>query len=463
MPLWGGAFSEPTDADLKALQDSISFDKRFYKQDIIGSIAYAKAIAAAGILNDEEAATVVDGLQKVLAEFEGGTFELKDGDEDIHTAVERRLTELVGSVGGKLHTGRSRNDQVATDFRLWVLDAMAQVDALLADTQGAIIEKASEHIETLMPGYTHMQPAQPITAGHWLMSFFWMLSRDRERLSDSVKRTAVSPLGSGALAGTPFDIDRALLANELGFQSYTQNSLDGVSDRDFVAEFLFALALLGTHLSRLAEDVIIYSNPLFGYITLNDRYSTGSSIMPQKRNADPMELARGKAGRLIGNLTGLLATLKGLPSSYDKDLQEDKEAVFDSVDNVVLLLPVVTAIIKTLHLNPDKMKSALGEDMLATDLADYLVRKGLPFRNAHHISGQAVRLAADQGVPLSGLSLEAYQKLSELFTADVLTIFDFAASVAKRKAVGGTAPEAVRHQIESARNWLDYHESVHPV
>jgi argininosuccinate lyase len=295
------------------------------------------------------------------------------------------------------------------------------------------------------------------------MSFFWMLSRDRERLADIAGRTAVSPLGSGALAGTPFDVDRALLASELGFQSYTQNSLDGVSDRDFVAEFLFALALMGTHLSRLAEDVIIYSNPLFGYITLNDRYSTGSSIMPQKRNADPMELARGKAGRLVGNLTGLLTTLKGLPSSYDKDLQEDKEAVFDSVDNIVLLLPVVTAIIKTLHLNPDRMKAALGEDMLATDLADYLVRKGLPFRNAHHISGQAVRLAAEQGVPLSGLSLTSYQKLSDLFTYDVSSVFDFAASVAKRKVAGGTAPDAVRQQIEAARNWLTKHQSVQPV
>ncbi len=459
----GGAFGEPSDADLRALQDSISFDKRFYKQDIIGSIAYARAIATAGILTDAEAATIIEGLQRVLAEFEGNTFELKEGDEDIHTAVERRLTEMVGVVGGKLHTGRSRNDQVATDFRLWVLDAVVQVDALLADTQMAFVEKASEHVETLMPGYTHLQPAQPITAGHWLMSFFWMLSRDRERLADVARRTAVSPLGSGALAGTPFDVDRALLADELGFHSYTQNSLDGVSDRDFVAEFLFALVLVGTHLSRLAEDVIIYSNPLFGYITLNDRYSTGSSIMPQKRNADPMELARGKAGRLVGNLTGLLTTLKGLPSSYDKDLQEDKEVVFDSVDTMALLLPVITAIIKTLHLNPDKMKAALSEDMLATDLADYLVRKGLPFRNAHHISGQAVRLAAEQGVPLSGLSLATYQKLSELFAADVSTVFDFAASVAKRKAAGGTAPEAVRKQIEAARSWLIKHEGVQPV
>ncbi|MCA0452946.1 MAG: argininosuccinate lyase [Chloroflexi bacterium] len=461
--LWGGAFAEPSDADLRALQDSISFDKRFYKQDIIGSIAYARAIAATGILTPDESTVIESGLRQVLGEFESGAFELKDGDEDIHTAVERRLTELVGAVGGKLHTGRSRNDQVATDFRLWVLDAMSQVDAGLANLQTALIEKADQHVEMLMPGYTHLQPAQPITAGHWLMSFFWMVSRDRDRLSDAARRAAVSPLGSGALAGTPFDVDRALLAAELGFQSYTENSLDGVSDRDFVAEFLFALALIGTHLSRLAEDIIIYSNPLFGYITLNDRYSTGSSIMPQKRNADPMELARGKTGRLIGNLTGLLVVLKGLPSTYDKDLQEDKEAVFDSVDNMLLLLPVVTAIITTLHLNPDKMKAALGGDMLATDLADYLVRKGLPFRQAHHISGQAVRLAASRGVEITSLTYDDFRGLSDLFTEDVMAVFDFAASVAKRKAVGGTAPEAVRQQITNAQKWLSEHQSVQPV
>ncbi len=458
--LWGGRFSEPSDADLRALQDSISFDKRFYKQDITGSIAYAKAIMGAGILTPEECEVIVKALRDVLTEFESGGFDFKEGDEDIHTAVERRLTELVGSLGGKLHTGRSRNDQVATDFRLWVMDAIGQVDTLLLTLQLALLEKAEQHITTVMPGYTHLQPAQPITAAHWLMSFFWMLGRDRERLTDAYRRTGVSPLGSGALAGTPFDIDRKMLADELGFHSYSQNSLDGVSDRDFVAEFLFDMSLTGIHLSRLAEDVIIYSNPLFGYITLNDRYSTGSSIMPQKRNADPMELARGKAGRLVGNLTGLLTTLKGLPSTYNKDMQEDKEAIFDSVDTLSLILPVVIAIIKTLQLSPDKMKAALGEDMLATDLADYLVRKGMPFRNAHHVSGQAVRLAGERGVPLSELSLETYQELSDLFTADILLIFDFAASVAQRKAPGGTAPEAVRQQILEAQSWLDKHRDV---
>jgi len=455
MALWGGRFSEPTDADLKALNDSIGFDKRMYKQDIAGSMAYARAIAQVGVLTDAEAETIIDGLQQVLGEFEAGTFELKPEDEDIHTAVERRLTELVGAVGGKLHTGRSRNDQVATDFRLWVKDAMSQIDALAEALQLALIEQAELHLETVMPGYTHLQPGQPITAAHWLMSFFWMLVRDRERLEDAYKRTSVSPLGSGALAGTPLAIDRAALAQELGFNSYSQNSLDGVSDRDFVAETLFVLALLGTHLSRLGEDIVIYSNPQFGYITLNDRYSTGSSLMPQKRNADPMELARGKAGRLIGNLTGFLVTLKGLPSTYNKDLQEDKEAIFDSVDSLLIILPVVIAIIKTLKLNPAKMRAALGDDLLATDLADYLVRKGLPFRQAHHIVGQAVQLAAQQGIGLSGLTASMLAGLSDLFTDDVVNVFDFDASVARRAADGGTAPEAVRRQITAARKWLN--------
>jgi argininosuccinate lyase len=286
------------------------------------------------------------------------------------------------------------------------------------------------------------------------MSFFWMLHRDRERLSDALRRLDVSPLGAGALAGTPLLIDRAALAKALGFASYTHNSLDAVSDRDYVAETLFALALLGTHLSRLAEDIILYSNPSFGFITLDDRYSTGSSLMPQKRNADPMELARGKVGRLIGNLTGLLTTLKGLPSSYNKDLQEDKEAAFDSIDTLARLLPVVTAVIATLKLNPEKMRAALSDEMLATDLADYLVRKGMPFRQAHHVVGAAVRLAAAQGVTLSGLGDGDFRELSPLFGDDVRAVFDFAASVAARGAAGGTAPKAVRAQIAAAKGMM---------
>lgn len=459
MGLWGGRFSEPSDDDLKALNDSMRFDRRMYREDIAGSIAYARAIAAVGVITSEEAEAIIGGLQAVLAEFEGGTFEQKPGDEDIHTAVERRLTERIGSAGGKLHTGRSRNDQVATDFRLWTLNAITGLDEAVAALQTALVEQAEGHLHTLLPGYTHLQPAQPISLAHWLMSFFWMLARDRERLADARRRTAVMPLGSGALTGTPLPVDRRALADELGFHSYSQNSLDGVSDRDFVAELLFTLALMGTHLSRLAEDVIIYSNPLFGYITLNDRYSTGSSLMPQKRNADPMELARGKTGRLIGHLTGFLTTLKGLPSTYNKDLQEDKEALFDAVDTVHLVLPVVTAIIRTLQVNPAKMRAALDEELLATELADYLVRKGLPFRQAHHAIGEVVRYASASSLKLSQVPLERLREISPLFDADVTAIFDFDAAVARRAAPGGTAPEAVRVQIDEARQWLAAHRT----
>ncbi|MBZ0303889.1 MAG: argininosuccinate lyase, partial [Anaerolineae bacterium] len=394
------------------------------------------------------------GLETVLAEWESGTFVLVPEDEDIHTAVERRLTELVGAAGGKLHTVRSRNDQIATDFRLWVMRAIDELDERISLLQGVLVDQAVGHIHTVMPGYTHLQPAQPITLAHWLMSFFWMLARDRERLAGARQRTAVLPLGSGALAGTPLAIDRQMLVDALGFNSYSHNSLDAVSDRDFVVETLFALALTNTHLSRLAEDVVIYSNPLFGYITLNDRYSTGSSLMPQKRNADPMELARGKAGRLIGHLTGLLTTLKGLPSTYNKDLQEDKESLFDAVDTLNKLLPVVTAIMQTLQVNPDRMRAALDEEMLATDLADYLVHKGLPFRQAHHIVGGVVRLAASQKLRLSQVPLDSLRELSDLFDADVSGVFDFDQSVARRAAPGGTAPQAVQAQIEAARDWM---------
>jgi argininosuccinate lyase len=451
MTLWGGRFSEPTDAMLRALNDSIGFDQRMYAEDIAGSIAYAKTLATAGVLRHDEARTIVDGLRQVEAEFRAGSFAFAPQDEDIHTAVERRLIELVGEVGGKLHTGRSRNDQVATDFRLWVLKAITQVDAHLQALQTALIEKAERHLETVMPGYTHLQPAQPITAAHWLMSFFWMLARDRERLEDARRRTAELPLGAGALAGTPFAIDRQQLAAELGLPSYSHNSLDAVSDRDFVVETLFALALTGTHLSRLAEDVLLYSNPALGFITLHDRYSTGSSLMPQKRNADPMELTRGKAGRLIGHLAGLLVTLKGLPSGYNKDLQEDKEALFDAVDTFDHLLPVITAIVATLQINPEQMRAALSEDMLATDLADYLVHKGMPFRRAHHVVGQVVRYSLEQGRSLSELPLDDLRQISGLFDDDVRAVFDFDESVRRRSTAGGTAPDAVREQIVLAR------------
>lgn len=457
MTLWGGRFSEPSDDDLRALNDSLPYDKRLYREDIRGSIVYALALVKAGVITKAEAQQIEQGLEQVLAEFEAGTFALKPEDEDIHTAVERRLTEIIGETGGKLHTGRSRNDQIATDMRLWVRREMVGINNRLLPLQEALVEQAAAHVEDVMPGYTHMQPAQPVTAGHWLMSYFWMLQRDRTRVDVSIIHAEELPLGSGALAGTPLDIDRMVLGfnSELQFEGYTQNSLDAVSDRDFVADSLYALSMIGIHLSRLAEDLIIFSNPLFGFVTLDDRYSTGSSLMPQKRNPDPMELMRGKTGRLIGNLTGFLTTLKGLPTGYNKDLQEDKEALFDSVDTMNKLLPVITAIIRTLRLNPDRMRAALDENMLATDLADYLVKKGMPFRQAHHVSGRAVRLAGERGVKLSQLPLADLRELSDLFDSDTSAVFDFDASVARRRAIGGTAPDAVREQIEEARRLLE--------
>lgn len=455
MTLWGGAFSAPTDDDLRRLNDSLPFDQRLYAQDIRGSRAYALALAEAGVIAGAEAEALVAGLERVEAEFEAGAFVFAPGDEDIHTAVERRLTELIGPVGGKLHTGRSRNDQVATDFRLWVKDAADALAIRVTQVQAALIDMADAQAETIMPGYTHLQPAQPISAGHWLMSYYWMLERDHDRLRLARNHADRSPLGAGALAGTPFPIDRAALARELGFAGVTANSLDAVSDRDFVVDLVYACALIGVHLSRLAEDIILFSNPAFGFVSIDDRYSTGSSLMPQKRNPDSMELARGKAGRLIGGLAGLLAALKGLPTGYNKDLQEDKEAAFDAVDTLTQLLPVVAAVIATLTFRPERMRAALDEAMLATDLADYLVLRGLPFREAHHVVGRVVRLAQDRGCALSALELDALQALSPLFAADVSRVFDFEASAARRRAEGGTAPKAVRAQIAAARALID--------
>lgn len=450
--LWGGRFAGQTDSLVHQFNASLSFDVRLYAEDIAGSIAWAKGLVGAGVLTAVEAETIVAGLEQVRGEFAAGSFVFDQGDEDIHTAVERRLTEIVGAMGGKLHTGRSRNDQVATDFRLWLMKAIDQLHSHVADLQTALIESAEANLNVPMPGYTHLQHAQPITWGHWILSHFWPLVRDRERLAQVWGRTAVLPLGSAALAGTAFPVDREWLAQELGFTAVSANSLDAVSDRDFAADFLYTAALIGLHLSRLSEQLVLFSSQEFGFVQLDEAYSTGSSLMPQKKNPDTLELTRGKAGRLVGHLTGLLTTLKGLPSSYDKDLQEDKEPVFDAFDTLSLTLPIMAGLVRSLRLRPERMAAQLEPGLLATDLADYLVKRGVPFRQAHHLVGEVVQLAEQKGVPLTGLRLADLQSVSELFGEEVTAVFSIKTALANRAVIGGTAPEVLAQQLEAAKS-----------
>jgi len=450
--LWGSRFDKQPDELFARFNNSFHFDWRLYDADIRGSLAYAKALARAEIISPHEADEIERGLLCVRDEFARGEFVSTPNDEDIHTAVERRLYELIGEPAHKLHTGRSRNDQVATDTRLYVMGAIARVDSAIRHLQSAICNQAERHLDALLPGYTHVRRAQPISFAHYLLSFFWMLQRDRERFADARKRARVLPLGSGALAGNPFHIDRAFLARELGFERASENSLDAVSDRDFIAEFLFAASLLQIHLARLAEDFIYYSAPEFGFIELDDAYTTGSSLMPQKKNPDALELVRGKTGRLIGDLNTLLVVLKGTPSTYNKDFQEDKEPLFDAADTLEMVLPIVTGVLQTLRVNAEKMRAALDESMLATDLAEYLVRRGVPFRQAHHLVGGLVKLAETRKVKLSALSLADFRAASEKFDDDVYQVFDFAASVNSRNVFGGTG--AVRAQLALAKQLL---------
>ncbi len=452
--LWGGRFAGPTDALMEQFNASIRFDRRLYRADIRASQAYARALAAVGLLTSTESEQIIAGLAQVLEEWERGDFVLQPGDEDIHTAVERRLGELVGPLGGKLHTGRSRNDQVATDTRLYLMEQIEKIRHDLEQVQQAIIAQAEAHLDVLMPGYTHVQPAQPILFSHWLMSYFWMLQRDRERLDGIWQRTAVLPLGASALAGNAFGIDCHTLAQELGFAAICPNSIDAVSDRDFVVEFLFCAALMQTHLSRLAEDLIVWANPALGFVSLDERYTTGSSIMPQKRNPDSLELLRGKTGRLNGHVIALLTLLKGLPSAYDKDLQEDKEPLLDALDTLAMSLPVAAGVIATLHIHADRMAAALDEGMLATELADYLVERGVPFRSSHHLVGQAIRRAEAEGCTLQSLPLEAYQAIDARFAADLYIALDMRRAVERRNVPCGTATAAVQAQIAQAKTLL---------
>jgi len=424
-------------------------------QDIRGSQAYARALARAGLLSGAECDTLVHGLDAVAAEWASGAFAVREGDEDIHTANERRLGELVGPVGGKLHTGRSRNDQVATDTRLWLLGALR---ALRGHTRALIrvaVERAESESDALMPGFTHLQSAQTVRWSHWLLAYAAAWQRDDERLGEVLSRCARMPLGSGALAGNPFGIDRAALAAELGFTGgVCPNSMDAVSDRDYVAETQFWASLCAVHLSRFSEDLIIYSSLQFGFVQLSDAYSTGSSLMPQKKNPDALELLRGKAGRLLGNLAGTLAVLKGTPSTYNKDFQEAWQPLFETVDTMGDCLQIAAGCLATLRIDRRRMAASLSADMLATDLAEYLVRKGVPFRETHHVAGAAVRAAEAAGVPLSALGLPALQALHPAFEADVSALWSFERSAESRDTEGGTSARSVQEQVAKLRAYL---------
>ncbi|XP_076453308.1 argininosuccinate lyase-like isoform X2 [Babylonia areolata] len=457
--LWGGRFTGATDPVMEAFNASIGYDKRMWKADIEGSQAYIKAIEKVGIVTAKERDSILKGLEQVKAEWKNGSFELKAGDEDIHTANERRLKELIGGTAGKLHTGRSRNDQVATDMRLWLSEALQTLRGHLVALLQVICQRAENEVEVLMPGYTHLQRAQPIRWSHWLLSYGWMLQRDVQRLDQLRQRVMVLPLGSGALAGNPFGVDRNFLQSELNMQDMSKNSLDAVSDRDFVAEFLFWASLHSVHLSRWAEDLILYCSKEFAFVTLSDAYSTGSSLMPQKKNADSLELIRGKAGRIYGNCCGFMMCLKGVPSTYNKDLQEDKEAMFDTYDTLTGVVQVATGVLSTLKIHPEVMQSALSADMLATDLAYYLVRKGVPFREAHGKAGECVALAEKKGCSLSDLTVKDMKSVHDLFGEDVAEVWNFNHSVDQYSAAGGTGLTSVQQQISDLQTWLRHHHS----
>jgi argininosuccinate lyase len=435
---------------------SIHFDKRLYRHDIRGSIAHAEMLASCGILTAEEAETISKGLLTVLGEIEAGSFVFRTEDEDIHMAVEKRMTEIVGAVGGKLHTARSRNDQVAVDIRMYLREEIEVISGYLAELVKTLTDKAEKHMGVLMPGYTHLQTAQPILVSHWLMAYVQMFRRDYGRMKDSMERMNFSPLGSGALAGTTFAINRDMTAEKLGFAAPTENSLDSVSDRDFALEFLSASAICQMHLSRFSEELIIFSTSEFAFIDLSDDFCTGSSIMPQKKNPDMPELIRGKTGRIYGNLISLLTTMKGLPLAYNKDMQEDKEPLFDSVDTIKASLRIFIPMIEKMGINAEKMtKAAKLGFSTATDLADYLVRKGMPFREAHHVVGSAVAFALDKRIDICELTIDELKSFSEKIDDDIYSYITPEASVSSRKAKGGTAGESVKAQIDSARKFLD--------
>jgi argininosuccinate lyase len=453
--LWGGRFEGSTDALVERLNNSLPFDARLWKHDIVGSIAHATMLGEQGIIPTDDAAQIVQSLQEISSQLESGEMEFDPSSEDIHSAVESLLREKLGPVAGKLHTARSRNDQVATDTRLYLRDAITDVSSALFSFQNTLVRLAEQEMETILSGYTHLQHAQPVLLSHHLLAYFWMFQRDRERLTDCSKRLNLLPLGAGALAGTSFPINRERVAELLGFDGVIENSLDAVSDRDFALEFLAAASILMMHVSRLAEEIILWNSPEFGYVELDDSVTTGSSIMPQKKNPDVAELARGKAGRVFGDLFALLTVMKGLPLAYNKDMQEDKEPLFDTVDTLITLLPPFEKTLATAKFQRERMAAALrGDFSTATDLADLLVRKGMPFRDAHHVVGRIVRHCIENKIGLEDLSTNDLTGFAPEFGTEAGEVATIQASVSARKARGGTAPEAVREQLERARKLI---------
>ncbi len=449
MKLWGGRFSKATDALVDDFNSSIRFDARMYRQDICGSMAHAQMLGRQGIIPQEDAALIVKTLGEILEDVENGKVEFLIDAEDIHMNIETILIERIGDVGKRLHTGRSRNDQVALDLRLYLRDESDKLSGMLKDTMRALLSVAETHIDTIMPGYTHLQKAQPVTLAHHVMAYFQMFARDLDRLGDCRKRINVMPLGSGALAGTTYPLDRAFVAEKLGFDSITDNSMDGVSDRDFAIEFLSVLSMLMMHLSRFCEELVLWSSHEFSFVEMDDSYSTGSSIMPQKKNPDVAELIRGKTGRVYGSLMALLTTMKGLPLAYNKDMQEDKEAVFDALDTVTLCLPVFTNMIKTMKVKKERMKKgATGGFTNATDIADYLVKKGVPFRSSHAIVGKMVAKAVETNRDLDEFTLEEFKEFSELIEEDIYVAIDVTTCVEERNLPGGPASAQTKAAIE---------------
>jgi argininosuccinate lyase len=451
--MWGGRFAGGPAAIMQRINASIDFDKRLYAQDIRGSKAHCRMLVKQGILTPQDGEAILGGLDRVLAEIEAGDFPFSQKLEDIHMNVESRLAELIGEAAGRLHTARSRNDQVATDFRLWVRDAIDGMEAALKELAGALLDRADEHAATVMPGFTHLQTAQPVTFGHHMMAYVEMIGRDRSRLKDARARLNECPLGSAALAGTSFPIDREATAAELGFARPMRNSLDGVSDRDFALEFMAAAAICAVHLSRLAEELVIWTSAQFRFVSLSDAFTTGSSIMPQKRNPDAAELIRAKTGRVIGDLNALLIVMKGLPLAYSKDMQDDKEPTFEAADTMELAIAAMTGMVRDMTVNTEVLKTAAGAGFTtATDIADWCVRAlRMPFRRAHHVAGSLVKLAEEKGCGLEDLSLDEMRAIEPGITAEAMAVLSVESSVNSRTSLGGTAPARVREAVAAAR------------